>query len=49
MFVFWSISEAWDWLVHFPVLGFIMLILLAAIGGLASLVAIVHYIDSRQI
>jgi len=38
MFMTWSIAEAWDWLVHLPVLGFLTLLLLAfflLVGGLA--------------
>lgn len=28
-FFFWSIAEAWDWLVHVPMLGFACLLILA--------------------
>lgn len=28
MFLMWSIAEAWNWLIHVPVLGFLFLIAL---------------------
>ncbi len=27
-FYMWTIVEAWDWLIHLPVLGFVFLVLL---------------------
>ncbi len=27
-FYMWTIVEAWDWLIHLPVLGFVLLVLL---------------------
>jgi len=31
MFYTWSIAEAWDWLIHVPVLGFACLVVLALV------------------
>ncbi len=27
-FYMWTIVEAWDWLIHLPILGFVLLVLL---------------------
>lgn len=31
MFFLWSVAQAWDWLIHVPVLGFLGLLLLGLI------------------
>ena len=30
MFFLWSMADAWDWLIHVPVLGFLILVMLFA-------------------
>jgi hypothetical protein len=33
----WSISEAWDWFIHVPVLGFFLLFFSGLIATLATI------------
>jgi hypothetical protein len=39
-FFMWTIAEAWDWLIHAPILGFIVLICLGlgVVGTIINLV-----------
>ena len=36
MFFTWSISEAWDWFIHIPVLGFICVAVMAVLAAAAA-------------
>ena len=33
-FFMWSIAEAWGWLIHVPIIGFVLLVIAALIVGL---------------
>lgn len=36
-FICWSLVQAWEWLIHFPFLGFIALLILLVLVGLILL------------